>query len=352
MICVECGAQAEGLVDGSCPACFAKKNRLLQVPEVLDVEVCAHCDARHVGAHWVDPADGAPLAWVREDAVRAAVRIHPRLREASIAVREEAEDEKHFRATVTLEAEVEGMGVQDEAVARVRVKRGVCDRCSRMFGGYYAAVIQMRATERDVLPHELQAAHRAVREELERARLAGNRAAFLAKDQAEHGGHDYYVGDIEAGRQVARVLRDRLGATVQESAKLVGRKDGEDVYRVTFLVRMRRFATGDYAAVDDRVVQVQSTDRGNAIVVDLATHRRTRVPEERLRRIGGAEAVREAVLVSQDPRNLQVLDPVSHHTQDVPRPDGYSADGQTVPVLRFEERLYLAPPGTRTLNKL
>lgn len=352
MICVECGAQVEGLVGGSCPACFAKKNRLLQVPDVLDVEVCAHCDARHVGAHWIDPADGAPLSWVREDAVRAAARVHHRIEGAVLDVSETAEDEKHFRTTVALEGEVEGVEVTDEATLTVRVKRGVCDRCSRMFGGFYAAVLQLRATDRDVAPHELKVAHRVVREELERARVSGNRAAFLAKDQPEHGGHDYYVGDIEAGRQVARALRERLGAAVQESAKLVGRKEGEDVFRVTFLVRIRRFATGDYAESDGRVVQVQSTDRGNAIVVDLASHKRTRVPEEGLRRLGGAEVVREAVLVSQDPRNLQVMDPVSYRTHDIPRPEGYSADGETVAVLRHEERLYLAPAGTRALNNL
>jgi nonsense-mediated mRNA decay protein 3 len=348
--CVECGAQAPGLVQGSCPACFTKKTPLLTMPEALDVEVCAHCDARHVGAHWLDPEEGAPLQWTREDAVQAALMVHARVDAPELELVEKQQDEKHFRWTVTVHGTVEGVPVSDQRDTLVRVRKGVCDRCSRMHGGYYSAILQLRATERDVTEDERRVAHKIVREELERARIAGNRMAFLAKDERLPGGHDYYIGDIEGGRQVARLVKDRLGATLIESAKLVGRREGDDVHRVTFLVRIRLFAQGDYGLLDDVPVQVVNIDRGHAIVVDAATHKRTRVDEGRIKRLGGPEILREAVLVSQSPADLQILDPVDHCTKDVPRPEGFVAQGPTVQVLRFEERLYLAVPSSTQSN--
>jgi len=51
-------------------------------------------------------------------------------------------------------------------------------------------------------------------------------------------GWDYFLVDTLAARALARLARQRLGASIKESATLVGRKDGVDVYRVTFCVRL------------------------------------------------------------------------------------------------------------------
>lgn len=350
MFCVECGTEVPRTVHGSCVECFTAKHPLLILPEAVDVELCSHCEARRVGAHWVDPDEGAPSEWLREDAVREAAQAHPEVQDAVLQIHEEPEDAKHYRTTVQVEGTIEGVPVAAQAGTTVRVRRGVCDRCSRMHGGYYSALLQLRATERPVTEDERRTAEVLLGDELRRQLATGNRFAFLSKDEAIHGGHDYYLGDIEAGRNVARVLKDRLGATVTESAKLVGRREGEDVHRVTFLVRIRLFATGDFAESGGRVVQVVSIDRGNAIVMDLESHRRTRVPEATLRRIGGPEVVQDAVVVSTAPGEIQVMDPVSLRTRDLLRPDDYEPPGPTVPVVRHEGRLYIAAKTTASAN--
>lgn len=340
-LCVECGASVPALIAGSCPSCFIAKTPLLDAPKVLDVEVCAHCDARHVGAHWVDPDEGVGLDWIREEATRAAVKAHGRVAGPVLTITERQHDERNFTHHLRLDGDVEGVPVGFDQDVTVRMKRGVCDRCSRMFGGYYAAIIQLRATDRDVREHELRRAHKIVGDELDRQRATGNRDSFLTKSGAVPGGFDYYLGDIEGTRAVARVLADKLGAVVEEHAKLSGRQEGEDVYRVTFRVRVRLFAPGDFALYNDDVVQFQTATRGRALIVSLADRRSNKVEEEKLKRLGGPEILREAVLVSQDPAHLQILDPVSFKTVDVPRPAGLEATGETVWVLRHEERLYL-----------
>ena len=349
LTCVECGAQVPRLIQGCCAACFTRTTPLLLAPEVLDVELCAHCDARHVGAHWIDPDEGMPLEHIREDAVRAIVRVHEQVRDALVEVAERAQDARNFEHTVTLSGEVDGVPVDAERRVLVRMKRGVCDRCSRMFGGYYAGIIQLRATSRDVRPAETQRAHQLIGDELDRLRASGNREAFLTKSGPVPGGFDYYFGDIEGTRIVAKALAARLGATVVETAKLAGRKEGNDLYRVTFLVRMPLYSSGDFALLDgEGLVQVMGEDRGVAMVMELLSHKRNKVEEGRLRRLGGPELLQEAVLVSKDSANLQVLDPVSLRTVDLPRPEGFAAEEASVWVLRHEERLWLPafmPPG-------
>lgn len=353
MICVECGTEAEHLIGGSCAACFTRKTPLLEVPDVLDVELCSHCDARKVGAHWVDKQEEMPLAWIREDAVREAVRIHKEVQEPYLDFDESPQDDKHFQVHIHLEGRIEAVEVQGDRTVLVRQKRGVCDRCSRMQGDYYAAIIQLRATDRDVTPAELERAHGAVAQELERQLASGNRFAFLTKDGPIHGGWDYYVGDIEAARGVSRVLKDRLGASMQESAKLVGRREGDDVYRVTFLVRVRLFAPGDFAAVDGRTpVQIQQVSQGRAICTDLLTHQKTRVGEDRLRRIGGREVLEEAVVVSQDSAGLQLLDPQDYKTREALPPPDLNLSGETVQVLRFKGQLFIVSVPTGAFNKV
>lgn len=346
--CTDCGKPVARLIAGSCAECFVKRTPMLSAPDVIDVELCAHCEARRVGKRWVDLAQDARIEWAREDAVREAVRVHPRVESAFLQFDETALDTRTFAHDVTLEGDVEGVRVRQTQTITVRQKRGVCDRCSRMYGDYYAAIIQLRATDRGVTLEELEKAHKLVGDELDRQRASGNRAAFLTKSGSEHGGWDYYLGDIEGARQVARALRDALGASIQETAKLVGKRSGDNVYRVTFLVRIHLFASGDYAVTKDgRFVQVQGVHHGYAGCLDMLRHEKTRVPEGDLRRLGGREREREAVLVSASATEFQVLDPVSLRTVDVLRPAGYP-ETPTVRIVRHEERAYLSPVSNKS----
>jgi hypothetical protein len=52
-----------------------------------------------------------------------------------------------------------------------------------------------------------------------------------------------------AARSIARLARQKFGARVTESASLYGRKDGQDLYRVTFCLRFLRGETSAAPAV-------------------------------------------------------------------------------------------------------
>lgn len=349
MICVDCGADVPQVIGGSCPTCFTQRTPLLQTPEVVVLELCANCGARRAGAHWHDVAPDAPEDWVREQAVMDALGIHARVEAPIVDVEQRQLDERTFACKVAVHGHVDDADVDVEASLQLRRIRGVCDRCSRIAGGYYAAIIQLRATDRDVTPAELARSHELTAAELNRQINGGNRFAFLAKGGAMHGGWDYYIGDIDAGRNVARILKDRLGAVVSETAKLVGRREGEDVHRVTFLVRIRLFSPGDFAVQDGRPYLVTAVHPKSMQIVDLESHRKSKVHEDDVTRLGGPELIEEAVLVSMDASGAEVMDPVTYRTvplliNDVP------PGAQSVPVVRHEERLYWAGRAQQPLS--
>ena len=71
-----------------------------------------------------------------------------------------------------------------------------------------------------------------------------DRLAFIAKTIQLKEGLDLYVGTVKAAKRIVRALVREMGVNFSDSAKLVGRRDGKDIYRVD----LRRKA----ASISDR----------------------------------------------------------------------------------------------------
>lgn len=56
-------------------------------------------------------------------------------------------------------------------------------------------------------------------------------------------GWNCFFTDTLAARAVAKLAKQRYGASLKESSSLVGRKNGQDLYRVTFCLRFARRST-------------------------------------------------------------------------------------------------------------
>jgi nonsense-mediated mRNA decay protein 3 len=72
--------------------------------------------------------------------------------------------------------------------------------------------------------------------ELPEARAGWRKA--LSWEERRPEGWDFYLVDTESAKALARWMKTRLRATLTESPTLYGRKDGRDVYRVTFCLRV------------------------------------------------------------------------------------------------------------------
>jgi nonsense-mediated mRNA decay protein 3 len=354
VFCVECGKDVETddeLRGGICVDCFLERNPAIQVPNVVDLVRCPTCGSSQGRGGWSSPseAEGDADEVLQQDvgdAAEAAVGVVDggMVRSMDMIIRREAKS----AFFVTIEAEV---GLMDQVVTaggstRVRVRGELCPVCSRRAGQYYEALIQMRGTgKRPATDSELERGRRYVLSEIDRL-AAGSRDVYLVKEERMHGGMDFYISTQPAAAQISRGLAGIFSATVSSSTKLTGRKDGKDVVRVTHAVRLPELRRGDYVLLKGTLYRVLSASVKDA-TVDVAAgegKRRhlARGDRQDLELVGDTDHPEEAVLVSSTGAEVQVLDPLSMRTVDLPLPKGYDLEGrETVRVVRADDQLYL-----------
>ncbi len=339
MFCVKCGAE-EDLYDHLCAQCFVSEHTFAKIDDTVDVTFCTHCGAYRHHGRWFDTD-------TREEAIETvvldAVSVYPTAEALAITFSHRYEDRSNIALSLDLDLEVLGLVVSKHLETKVRLKHGVCKRCSRQRGNYFEAIMQIRATKRKLSEEELLTVHRTVEEHI--AKLSeDNRDLFITREELIHGGLDYYLSETSAARFVAKQLRMIFGGKITETASLIGRSDGRDVYRSTLLLRLPRLREGDFVQIEDEVYQLLGPPRQRVQTRELRsgteTHRKLETLSEGWY-LGGEELVEEAVIVSESDRELQVLDPATYATRDVIKPDGYTRAGDHVRVLRVDNELLI-----------
>jgi 60S ribosomal export protein NMD3 len=236
--CVVCGRTGGPLVEGVCAECASARVELIAMPEHVEVVICPGCGARYAHRHW--ERTGEPPLVTSTD-LAPFLRIHP-----EVGVRSIRWEERGATATVRSmagDARVSFRGVERHVplAVDVRLQSRNCLECSRKSGHYYTAVVQLRGpTERlSEKPRELKARlERRWSEILREARPDWRKAISWEEERPE--GWNIYFTESLAARSIARFVKQRYGIRPVESASLFGRKDGRDVYRVTFCLRFPR----------------------------------------------------------------------------------------------------------------
>jgi len=233
--CVLCGASGRPLTDGVCADCAIARETLVRVPAHAEVVVCPTCGARLRGRHW-ERAGASPV--LTSEDLLPFLEVHP---EAGVrTVRWE-----EVRSTATVRdllghAHVRFRGAEREVdlSLTVRTLHRTCPACSRRSGRYYTAIIQLRggAEDRGERAPERRARLDALWHRILGEARADWRGAESWREELPEGWNCFFAETL-AARSIARLARQKFGAHVQESASLFGRKDGQDVYRVTFCLR-------------------------------------------------------------------------------------------------------------------
>ncbi len=236
--CVVCGRANLPLEDGVCADCFAARHRLISAPQRAVVVVCPTCGARRVGRHWA--GTGLPQLLSAQD-------LTPLLQPLpEVGIRRVDWEEVGGSATVREYLGRATISFRDsirttEVPLSVRVDARTCPDCSRKSGHFFTAVLQLRAEDegpRERAPELRRRLEGAIDQVLLEAREEWRRSISWRVQRPE--GWDYFFTDTLAARSIARLLKRRLDAGLKESASLFGRKEGRDVYRVTFCVRVPR----------------------------------------------------------------------------------------------------------------
>ena len=341
MFCVKCGEEDVETINGLCLNCFLDGRKLISMPHHVDLMRCANCEEFSVDDQWVRKS----LDQAVEDIALTTLSVIPEGRVASVGVMVEKQEDKTFVVHVQADVDVNGVIATDEDSVIVRLKNTVCKRCSRQLGSYYESIIQVRTGEKTLDDDLRDEVVRSVRSSVE-TQSKTNRSLFISKVQEVPGGVDIYLSSISLGKTLTRELSESYGAEVKESSSLVGvSSDGQEVYRVTFLLRLPMYHVGDVILFKERPYKLTAVNKNGGKMTDLYDFRETSIKKFELLTIKvlyKSRDVKEATVVSTSPGEIQVLHPSSYITKDVRVPA--DADiGETVRVVEIEEELFFVP---------
>jgi nonsense-mediated mRNA decay protein 3 len=338
--CPKCGTECDKLFDSVCRDCFFETFKLIELPLVLHVRICSSCGAYFYRSRWENIGN---LEEVVLKAVENALFIHNEAGDVEIYLEPKEITPYIYRVRAEVNAVVRGETVNGEAETEVRVQRIACDMCSRESGGYFEAIIQIRAAGRFPTEEEKRRCSAIAREAMESMKKKGDRLAFISDYQEQKEGIDLYMGSMNASRQVCRMIISELGGSFAESPTLVGMKDGKNLYRITFAMRLPEFRPGDIIRFRGRIIQIRSSGKKvNGISLEDGS-RFLSTPEE----LKGAEKIANiadavlTVLVSIEENAILVLDPETYETVAIKKPMFFNAEaGSEIPVLKTEYGIF------------
>jgi nonsense-mediated mRNA decay protein 3 len=332
-----------------CDACYLEEFDLVDAPERVQVRVCGRCGAVHRGNRWVD-VGAEDYTDVAVEETTQALSVHVDADQVAWQVTPEQVDPSTIRMHCEFSGVVRGHSVVEEAVVPVGIARETCDRCGRVAGGSYASIVQVRAVDRTPTADECEASEAIAHEVVDEMEATGDRDAFVTETSETHDGLNVKLSTNKIGKKVSRRIVERFGGTVDDNETLVTEdSDGNEVYRVTYAVRLPPYRPGEVIAPDEEGPVLVRSVQGNLKGVRLTTGEAYEAAFEDgaapdATRLGTVEDAEETTLVAVEDENaVQVLDPETYEAKTIARPDYLDADADAVPVLKHRQGLHVVP---------
>jgi len=333
-----------------CDDCYFEDFELVDAPDRIEVLVCSGCGAVRRGESWRD-VGARDYTDVAVDEVAEALGVHVDAEDVEWGVEPEQVDENNVRMHCRFSGIVRGTLRSAEVTVPVKISRGTCDRCGRIAGGYYAGIVQVRADERDLTPAERAEALDIAETYVADQEADGDREAFITEVKETDDGPDIKLSSNRLAQNVATRITEALGGSFESYPTLVTEDgDGNEVYRVTFAVRLPRYAAGEVIDPEDGdgpvlVTSVSGRLRGVRLVTGAEyTSEFEDAAAPDATRLGRRDDAAETTVVTVEDENaIQVLDPVTYEAKTVPNPDFVDGDADSVLAFEHGGKVHLVP---------
>ncbi|MGP8320832.1 MAG: 60S ribosomal export protein NMD3 [Methanosarcinaceae archaeon] len=339
-ICPKCGKETGKLYDNVCKNCFFENLRLAELPLVLHAKTCTKCGARFDRGKWSNAGNAEDIVIQN---VEDALSVHILAENIDIYVEPRKLTPYMYRVRVEVNATVKDEPVHQELNTEVRIVREACDMCSRISGGYFEGIVQVRATNRVPTVDEKMRCLEIANNVVHRMQEKSDRLAFITDSLDLKDGVDIYIGSNNSGRHICRAINMEMGGNYSESPTLFGQKDGKNIYRITFSIRLPEFMKNDIIHLKDKIIRIKSSGK-RIIGIDLSTGSRfiaTSNEIEGATRIASIGDSVMTVLVAVEDNAIMVLDPDTYETVTINKPVAFSAkSGSEILVIKTEYGLF------------
>ncbi len=349
MFCYKCGKEAP-LTDGLCSACYASEHSLISLKRRYDIVACKTCDSFQMG-EWM------PFTNVEDIMERI---IQKAAGKDKLVFVEDFSNPVHefiqcmYAMTYCdeywiIEARFFGfddpfseVSIRENHVFELHFKFTVCPSCSKKYGGYYEAILQIRRDGR-YLTQEEKDFYLSEVTRLSDVELKTFNMAFITQVLPKKEGIDFQMGSIKVTKKIAWALQSSYGGTVTESYRLAGfdRQAGKERYRATIAIRMPIFEKGLFVLYEGRLWKIVHAvgklilrNFDEELVIDFKKVEKDHASGAL--EIVGEPLMRDGMIASRDEGGAQMLTLDSYET--IPLTPQIMAEGmsQGEPVRFFE----------------
>lgn len=337
MECLKCG-KSDAAIENLCEECYADSNEIISFPQHIKIRYCYECGAFENSAGiW---ENGTALMDAVHDHVENSIKLDRNTDIHDILMEMERLSPNEIRVNARFEGAVGGrLPYKKDFVIFVRILERLCGNCSLKKGDYYEAILQVRAKDRSLDEEELLEIKSAVEGAVDSDR---GEKSFIMKTEDIHGGLDFYMGNKGLTKFISQNLERRYGAETKESGKIMGQKDGRDLYRMTYLIRLPKYRRGDLVSNGKTLYLIRGMQKKSASARDLRDGKAVRLDSGEIKTwlmLGNIEdEKKETVVVSVSENDVAILDPVSSRTVYLLKPEGMNPEqGTNVFVVKNEE---------------
>ena len=341
MFCVECGKEEPIYKNGVCLQCYLKHARFTKGPAIIDIIACPRCESYKYKNTWLmEPFDESLRRHVKD-----AFHIDPELQGPRIET-DCKEQDRTYACIVRITGTVGGETVMEEHPLTVRLKRTTCDVCSREAGGYYEAILQLRSDTRAFSKKELTVLRETVEKLVGQQQGAGKRGLFITDYEEKREGLDFFLSDKSTAFAIAKKIQEQYGGEFKQSATTAGMKDSRQLFRMTYLVRIPAYRTGDFIRLKDTFYVISSIRTTRVRAIELRTWKEKIIEGKDILPsmiLGGQELLKEMIVVSQSKHEVQLMDATTYTMIEIPKPPTASIQTATVKAVKLGGSLFLLP---------
>ena len=341
MFCCECGKESPIFRDGVCIGCYLKSHTFTKGPAYIDLPVCVHCNSYKYKATWSSD--------LFDDAIQRAIKNEFQINNEldNVKINTECKDAMDGKSCkVLISGFLDDVEIAEEHSVHVRLKRSVCDVCSRRQGGYYEAIVQVRSTNRSLTKKELDDIANTVECFVEDMQSKGNRGLFITDMGEERGGLDFYISEKGAGFNIAKKIQEKYGGEIKKSSKDAGMKDSRQIHRMTFLIRLPSYKKNDFLFFKNSYYMINSIHGNKIRLTNLFNWEELKLDNKDLEKVevvGGKELVKDMIFVSQSKDEIQLMEQKKYEIKYVRKPKPFEFKTDKIKTVCIDDKIFLLP---------
>lgn len=224
--CPKCGATNVQFIKSFCQNCYLQEHKVISVPEEIKIEFCKRCGRVRVKGKMYKQTKE-----IINELILSKIKLKELYNEKILIELHPLQSDR-TKAVLYISGKIGNDKVSFKKEIILKFVNFCCNDCSRIAAGYFEAILQVRAPESKRKKAFDFCKNFLLKEQKH------NILAVIVKKEEESTGFNLIIGSKQAAFKLAREMIKKFNAKMNTSSSLVGRKEGKDLKRSTFLVRI------------------------------------------------------------------------------------------------------------------